>query len=251
MSVGIIVNNFDYFPHIILWGIIWYVLQVLSDLFFSRVFVGIYSQLAPIKQRQLGVRAVAFINALIVCTLAFQIVMDQDLQENTVFGSSEIAAHTLALACGYFLWDFAICLYYYQEYGFGLLVHGFVCFFVYFFTLRPLLQYYGSVFLLFEISTIFLNLNGFLEAFGASGTLLHAINGILLIVSFFIFRLVFGYYSSFHFFLDVWRNSKEIPIFLIAFYYTANVILNGLNVFWFWKMIKKALRKKDPKTKKN
>ena len=59
---------------------------------------------------------------------------------------------------------------------------------------KPFLAYYGPRFLLWELSTPFLNLNWFLERTSLKGSKLHLINGISLLISFFFARLVYGSY---------------------------------------------------------
>lgn len=59
---------------------------------------------------------------------------------------------------------------------------------------RPFLAYYGPRFLLWELSTPFLNLNWFFDRTPLKGTKLHLVNGIALLVSFFSARLIYGSY---------------------------------------------------------
>lgn len=46
--------------------------------------------------------------------------------------------------------------------GFGFFMHGFICVFVFLCTFRPFLQYFGAIFLLWEVSTLFLNPHWFM-----------------------------------------------------------------------------------------
>jgi hypothetical protein len=47
-----------------------------------------------------------------------------------------------------------------------MVVHGIACFLVYFLGFKPYLNYYGPIFLMFEISTIFLNIHWFCDKTG-------------------------------------------------------------------------------------
>lgn len=104
-------------------------------------------------------------------------------------------------------------------------------------------------------------------------------NGILLLGSFFGCRLVWGSYASLRVFFDVYRAirrgalvpistmhefastkrsataadeimrfaaGKDVPMWLAASYLSANICLNGLNWYWFGKMIEAIRKRFDP-----
>jgi hypothetical protein len=56
----------------------------------------------------------------------------------------------------------------------------------------PQLQYYGAWMLLFEISTIFLDIHWFCDKFNTKFPLFQLVNGIMLMSSFGLVRVVFG-----------------------------------------------------------
>lgn len=88
-------------------------------------------------------------------------------------------------------------------------------------------------------------------------------NGILLLFSFFSCRLVYGTYQSYRVFCDIWSavdlhpspekrlspvmafatDSSTVPFWLASAYLASNMVLNGLNFYWFVMMIK-AVRKR-------
>lgn len=130
---------------------------------------------------------------------------------------------------------------------------------------RPFALYYGIAYLLFELSTPFVNIHWFLDKVDMTGTPAQWYNGITLMVTFFCCRLVYGSYLSFVFFNDLWTafNAKHVittqlefsttekpssmdhslpfwfgPIFLII-----DTTLMSLNFYWFSKMIE-AVRKR-------
>lgn len=105
-------------------------------------------------------------------------------------------------------------------------------------------------------------------------------NGIMLIFTFFSCRLVWGTSQSLVVYRDVWtalhndhayapsvsdapRNiparyeetmqfvteSSVIPLWLAVVYLGANLTLNSLNVYWFFKMIQAVQKRFDPKAK--
>ncbi|KAJ3105285.1 kinesin motor protein cin8 [Phlyctochytrium bullatum] len=127
---------------------------------------------------------------------------------------------------------------------------------------RPFLQYYGAVFLMFELSTPFLNIHYFCDKFGYTGTTLQLVNGIILLIMFFGARLCFGFYWSYQFYgngvfpdmadpgaVSMFANMDRVPRHLFLIYGIANVLLNSLNVFWFYKMILSVAKRFRPKAK--
>ena len=145
---------------------------------------------------------------------------------------------------------------------------------------KPFAIYYGLRFVLYELSTPFLNIHWFLDKMGRTGSTLQLVNGIALLASFFAARLVWGSYLSACIYADVWRaweargeargaacaayqtlergvagtgaleellkaplRCREMPAGLALFYVGANTALWLLNVYWFGKMVK-AVRKR-------
>lgn len=128
---------------------------------------------------------------------------------------------------------------------------------------KPAFNYWGLVFVLYELSTPFLNILRFLEQLGKSNTRLYTINGLCLMASFFGARLIYGNYSSLMWYADIYRawtasdeekahfraiarakswpsQEPSLPWWVIAAYTLSNVTLNTLNVIWFSKMVRKA-----------
>lgn len=117
--------------------------------------------------------------------------------------------------------------------------------------------------MLYELSTPFLNIHWFFDKLGMTGTKAQLYNGITLLAVFFSCRLVWGAYSSFNIYNDVWhalyfdRSTKSVgspemmqfagdrslPTWLVVLYMGGHVTLQALNVFWFNKMIA-AVRKR-------
>ena len=103
------------------------------------------------------------------------------------------------------LGDLLITIRHYSVTGMPFLFHALACFSVFFlsFVLEsnkvPFAQYFGGVFLLFEVSTLFLNICWFCDKTGRTGTKFQWTAGILLLITYFAFRVCFGTYmlSSF------------------------------------------------------
>lgn len=69
---------------------------------------------------------------------------------------------------------------------------------------RPFLNYYGPVFILYELSSPALNMHWFMDKLEMTGSIYQLINGIVLISTFFFCRLVWGSVNSVLVFWDVY-----------------------------------------------
>jgi hypothetical protein len=143
-------------------------------------------------------------------------------------------------------------------------------------------NYYASSFILYELSSPFLNIHWFCDKLNMTGSTLQFVNGIVLLFAFFSCRLCWGTYQSIRVFGDVYRaliagpvvltdptsgklnnntvvgnagfkhdilqfaEGQTIPLWLAATYLASNMILNGLNWFWFGKMIETLRSRFDP-----
>lgn len=69
---------------------------------------------------------------------------------------------------------------------------------------RPFVYFYCPVFLLYELSSPFLNIHWFCDKLELTGSIYQAINGALLTSTFFCCRIVWGQYSSYRTFSDMY-----------------------------------------------
>ena len=130
------------------------------------------------------------------------------------------------------------------------------------------MNFYACNFILWELSTPFLNIHWFLDKLGKTGSKIQLYNGLALIATFFSCRLVYGTYQSFLIFQDIWNcigrtpdpsllvssdtkttmmgfvtDDTTVPTWLAVAYLASNITLNSLNSYWFFKMIQ-ALHKR-------
>ena len=119
--------------------------------------------------------------------------------------------------------------------------------------------------MLYELSTPFLNVHWFCDKLGMTGSSLQLYNGIILISSFGLCRLVWGSYQSVLIYQDMWKAAQHrptplkamhkedvveviaavqkaaqkepLPMILIILYLAGNTLLTMLNFYWFSKMI--------------
>ena len=68
--------------------------------------------------------------------------------------------------------------------------------------------------------------------------------GLALLLAWFVVRILWGYTSSFFFWLDTLAAYREASIRtpVMAWYMVANVSLNLLNTVWFFKIVKGAVK---------
>jgi TLC domain len=131
------------------------------------------------------------------------------------------------------------------------------------------LNFYGCTFILYELSSPFLNFHWFFDKLDMTGSLPQLYNGIVLLFTFFGCRLCWGTYQSIRVYQDVWDSihhkpaatgrsalplndgimrfagQEYVPIWLALTYLGSNIVLNTLNFYWFGKMIE-TLRKRFP-----
>ncbi|KAI9294845.1 DUF887-domain-containing protein [Neoconidiobolus thromboides FSU 785] len=228
--------------HYILGAAFFYQIVYLLGGYLSSVFFGrVYNHLEPKVQMKWRIKITSFVNASLISYLSFSLLFDEHLQKDKVFNSTDYSEFVYSMACGYFLWDIVYAIV--EGQGFGFLLHGVSCFSVYLFSFTPFLNYYGSVFLMFELSTPFLDFIFFMDKSGNSDSILMVINGICLMVVFFCVRIVFGIYMSYKTFESVLQVISKVPLHLQFIYGTANVALNLLNLFWFYKMVSMFVRR--------
>jgi len=71
---------------------------------------------------------------------------------------------------------------------------------------RPFCNYYGPVFILYELSSPFLNIHWFCDKLNMTGSKLQWYNGMILLGTFFGCRLLWGTYQSLRVYQDVWHT---------------------------------------------
>ncbi len=162
------------------------------------------------------------------------------MERDHMYGHSDGAMVLFASSCGYFAWDlYATLSKSTVEWGF--VVHAVACFLCYLFGQFPYLHYYGVRFLLFELSTPFLNVMLLLRQVGSKGALHSAVQS-LFGYSFLACRILYGFPLSYFFWqesLELLRSGKQHSAFVVVYYLVANLALNGLNAFWLVGMLTK------------
>ena len=168
------------------------------------------------------VHVVSFVQSCIICSLSLYIILfDEDRKtwrgadawEKRIWGYSGATGLCQSFALGYFLWDLIMCTWRVDIFGWGMLAHavsavsvfalGYVCISILCIwrpqltcSQRPFCYFWAPVFLLYELSSPFLNIHWFCDKVGLTGSTVQAVNGALLTSSFFGCRIIWGIYLS-------------------------------------------------------
>ncbi|KAK4152267.1 TLC domain-containing protein [Chaetomidium leptoderma] len=257
---------------------------VVSPVVSNRFFPQFYPRHNRAKKANWDTHVVSLVQSVIINVLALWVMyadeerkaMDQDQR---VWGYTGGCGLIQALAAGYFVWDLGITVLNFDIFGLGMLAHALSALTVYTFGFRPYLNYYSTVFILYELSTPFLNIHWFCDKLNMTGSKPQLYNGIALLVTFFLCRLVWGTWQSFMVYADMWhgargapsaayiaeafadpltaadpdqnimyfaRDAASIPLWLTLLYLASNVVLNTLNWYWFVKMVKAVRKRFEP-----
>ncbi|KAF2721679.1 DUF887-domain-containing protein [Polychaeton citri CBS 116435] len=185
---------------------------VVSPALSKAICPGIYNKFDKRTVINWNVHVVSFFQSCIICGLAlYALIADPEVQdwrrpeswEKRLWAYDGMIGFVQAMAYGYFIWDIYLCIRYIHIFGVGMLAHAMSAVSVFSFGFRPFVGYYAPVFLLYELSSPFLNIHWFCDKVGLTGTIYQAINGTLLAIVFFSCRLVWGVWNSYHVFYDV------------------------------------------------
>ncbi|KAH6630646.1 TLC domain-containing protein [Chaetomium sp. MPI-SDFR-AT-0129] len=189
---------------------------VVSPVLSSWLFPQHYPRHNRAKKANWDTHVVSLVQSLIINALALYVMFADEERnamdfEQRVWGYTGACGLVQALAVGYFVWDLGITLLNLDIFGFGLLAHALSALAVYTFGFRPYLNYYSPVFILYELSTPFLNFHWFFDKLNMTGSTPQLINGIFLLSTFFLCRLVWGTYQSAVVYTDMYHSIFSPP----------------------------------------
>lgn len=237
-----------HFDVVILSALFFWSVHCLWSPFVSRAFVKSYSRLSTSRARNnWNVHVVSLAHAITIIPLAFRCLNSKPLDEDKAFGWDDHAGTVMAISLGYFIWDSIECLVHFT--GVGFFAHGLSCLVIYLLAFKPFIAYYGPRFLLWELSTPFLNINWFLDKMDMTGSSVQMVNGAMLLATFAGARLIYGTVMSMAFYRTLLDIQDRIPMSIFLTYSIGNTILNGLNWFWFLKMIAMVQKRVGGKSK--
>ncbi|KAF2849922.1 DUF887-domain-containing protein [Plenodomus tracheiphilus IPT5] len=260
-----------------------YVAPAISRYFLPRIYPSFNAR----TKLNWDVHIVSFVQSTLICGLALWVLSaDDELRQmdmtERVYGYTGASGLIQAFAGGYFLWDLVITVQNVRIFGIGMLFHAICALCVFSLGFRPFVNHYACTFILYELSSPFLNIHWFCDKLNMTGTTVQLVNGIALLFTFFSCRIVWGSYQSVRVFGDVYRaynagavalsdpqfgklnnstlvgnagfkndvllfaDGQTVPLWLAGAYLASNIILNGLNWFWFGKMIQTLRSRFDP-----
>jgi len=223
---------------------------VISPLLFGRLFPVAYGKASKRVKQGWANRACSTVHAVIVVILAARCLNLEEINRDKIYGMHPREGEVEAFAIGYFIWDvLEEAVIHYQDPM--LAFHGVAVLSGLLLTLRPLFAYTCLRFLMWELSTPFLNIHWFIDKTGHTGTTLQLINGCFLISTFFLSRICFGSVTAFKFISAVYAEQRNIPTFLAWYYTVCTVTLVCFNCFWLCKMftaIKKRFNAPEKKS---
>jgi hypothetical protein len=268
---GIALYTFVYFP--------------VSPILSRSLFPSHYPYLSPRSRINWDAHVVSLAQSSLISILALWVLWaDDELRQmdhaERVWGYTGAAGLIQALVTGYFVWDLAMAILHFTVFGPGALAHAICALTVYVVGFRPFINYYSPIFILWELSTPFLNFHWFMDKIKLTGSKVQLYNGIALIGTFFCVRLVWGTYQSSRVLQDIWTSlnlspvgsldhakaengdldifrmsetmryatkGTGVPIWAAVAVMVANMTLNSLNLYWFIKMIE-AVKKRFPRS---
>lgn len=204
--------------HEVLFAVVLYqfVHSVVSPAVSTRLFPNHYPKLNRRTRINWDVHIVSLVQSLIINTLSLWVIFFDKERKNMnsierIYGYTGAIGLTQAFGVGYFLWDLLVSTINFKIFGLGLWAHALAACWVFSFGFRPFLNYYGPTFLLYELSSPFLNIHWFCDKLDLTGSPLQWYNGMALISSFFGARLIWGNWQSIRCFQDIW-NAVHLPV---------------------------------------
>lgn len=244
---------------IVISTVFYFLIQAISPFIGTLLLGKTYTGLERKNKINFDIHVVSMVQCVVSATILFLGWGNSHFQnraqdpESSIFGYNPYLGFVAAITNGYFIWDLFVCTRYFSLFGFGFFFHGFAALYVFACSLKPYCLPWAPAFLLFELSTPFVNINWFATRLPA-GTISETvvmINGVLLLCTFFFVRIIWGFYAASILAWDMWRVRDLAPIIFPITLLSLNISLDTLNVFWFVKMFciaKKKLKGKSGRT---
>ncbi|ETI25502.1 hypothetical protein G647_02275 [Cladophialophora carrionii CBS 160.54] len=187
--------------------------SIISPMLSNILFPHIYPKLNRRTRINWDVHVVSLLQSILINSAALWVMFTdkerKDMNSSAVeriYGYTGASGLIQALATGYFVWDLVVSARYLKIFGPGILAHAVTALAVFALGFRPFCNYYGPVFILYELSTPFLNVHWFCDKLNMTGGKLQWYNGMLLLSVFFSCRLIWGTYQSLRVYQDVWHT---------------------------------------------
>lgn len=224
--------------HEILLSTVFYFGIHFATILFAPIFVPQYRRLNGFKKHGFDAHVVSHVNSILLCALSLPLFFSPVLDNAVAY--TPYAGFVVASAIGYFVWDVCITLYYYKYNGFGFFLHAITALYVFLQALRPFMLNSAAVFLWFEASTPFVNINWFgTHIPGLISPTIRNINSLALLVVFFLCRIVSGPLNGYRYFKPVFTDPPtSVPTLDVYGVVASYLVMISLNFFWFYKMLR-------------
>ncbi|KAL8688299.1 MAG: hypothetical protein Q9218_005759 [Villophora microphyllina] len=230
-----------------------FVNRVVSPYVSARLAPRTYPRLPRETKINWNVHFVSMVQSCFINTLAIWVIFaDKERRRmdwrGRVWGYTGAGGMVQGFATGYFAWDLMASIKDVNVHGWGALFHALSALAVSMMGFRPFVNYYGVNFILYELSTPFLNIHWWLDKAGMTGSTLQLVNGITLLTTFSGSRLVWGTYQNYRMYRDIWRaigtpGDLPVPTWLAMGYVFSTTVLSVLNFYWFGKMVQTVAKR--------
>ncbi|KAJ5615526.1 hypothetical protein N7537_000640 [Penicillium hordei] len=187
---------------------------VLSPWLSPILFAQSYNKLTPRTKLNWDIHVVSFVQSVVINAAALWVMYsDEERSSMTsgerVFGYTGACGLIQALAVGYFVYDLIVSIVHVRMFGIGMLFHAISALWVFSLGFRPFLNYFAPTFILYELSSPFLNIHWFLDKVNMTGSRAQWYNGMALLFSFFACRLVWGTWQTVVVYGDMWNALQQ------------------------------------------
>lgn len=223
-----------------------FIFYILAPIVNTAIFGDIYTNNTNKKLKtNFDIHVVSMVQCILSVVLIVPMFFHPNFTQDPIFGRTDYGAFVASVTVGYFIWDLIACVQYYSLFGIGFLLHAIAALYVFLITFIYC-QPWIPGFLIFELSTPFVNINWFCSRLPEThvNPKLVVVNGLLLMFTFFSVRIVWGFYAVAVVIVQFYQVRDELDYLFVPFtVIPMNFLLDCLNVFWFSKMVK-ILRKK-------
>lgn len=232
------------------WTVFFFATSAFVRLFIAPWLLGIAERhkvdVGESARKKWGHQIVSFINCLTTTFWAAYIIIFQNTTltpEERVFGYDKSLGSLMSFSLGFFIWDLCICIRNIRSYGKGFLIHSLMGMMATLTAMRPFLIHTTGRFLLFETSTIFVNIHWFMAKLGYKRTHpILIINDAFGFLAYLSIRLVYGTILSVQCAKDLLLVGSKAPRIFILIAGLGNVITHSLNFYWFFKLGRSLMR---------
>lgn len=225
----------------------------ISFLIFTSIYLIIYSRRTSLrikqkaaytirlKRQELGVKIVSIFHA-IYTSYGANLCLQQFGQNFSFYSKNDSSIHFANVSAGFFIADLILCIILIEEHGIEFVIHA-LCALTgsIYVSMSGIGHQYFLNLLLFESSTPFLHIRFLLIEYGYGKTLIAKLNNLIFLLTFAYFRL----YLGIPIIIKMCYNliiEKPLSISMIGFFIMSGIAMTILNIYWFIKIVKNAIK---------